>query len=123
MLYKAIRTVRLSLCNFLVGCKQPEAIRPPPIAQVTAKKPADAIFGRVDENGRWQRLRDVKFAPGKTFGWRIRLPCVQPVEYTEIMKLPSKGDFKYDPQELRETTNSADGKTATTHAFVAFIDG
>ena len=76
-----------------------------------------------DDNGRWLRLRDVKFASGKTFGWRIRLPCLQPVEYTEVMKLPAKGDFTFDPQELRETTISADGTVATTLDYAACFDG
>jgi hypothetical protein len=81
------------------------------------------MFGRPDENGRWLRLRDVKFLPGKTFGWRIRLPCLGPIEYTEVMTLPSKGDFTFDPQELRETTISPDGRIATTHDYAACIEG
>lgn len=102
------------------GSSQP--IRQLPERPAT-KKPAEAIFGRPDETGRWLRLREVTFAEGKTFGWRIRLPCRQPVEYTEVMKLPGPGDFTFEPEELRETTISEDKKTATTHDYAACIDG
>ena len=42
------------------------------------------MFGRPDDNGRWLRLREVRFEEGKTFGWRIRLPCRQAVEFLEV---------------------------------------
>ena len=122
MHHKAKRALGLTLCIGFIACNPPPPPPARPIVQLT-KRPVDALFGRPDENGRWLRLRDVKFIPGKTFGWRIRLPCLQPIEYTEVMKLPSKGDFTFDPQELRETTISTDGKIATTHDYAACIDG
>jgi hypothetical protein len=100
-----------------------EAVGQLPVRAPSLAKPAEAIFGRPDDNGRWLRLRDVRFVEGKNFGWRIRLPCRQPVEYTEIMKLPSAGDFTFDPEELRETKISEDKKTLTTHDYAACIDG
>jgi len=81
------------------------------------------MFGRPDDNGRWLRLTEVRFEAGKTFGWRIRLPCRQPIEFTEVMKLPSPGEFTFDPDELRETSISADQRTATTHDYAACIGG
>jgi hypothetical protein len=122
MHHKAKRALALTMCTGFTGCKPPISQPPAPIVQV-AKRPADALFGRPDETGRWLRLRDVKFLPGKTFGWRIRLPCLSPVEYTEVMKLPSKGDFTFDPGDLRETQISPDGTVATTHDYAACIDG
>ncbi len=80
------------------------------------------MFGRPDDNGRWLRLREVRFEDGKTFGWRIRLPCRQAVEFLEVMKLPAPGDFEA-LADARETTISADQKTATTRDFAACIDG
>jgi hypothetical protein len=124
MLHKAIRATGLTVSMALGACNPPAQLPAKPIVQgPVVKRPAEAMFGRPDDNGRWLRLRDVKFMPGKTFGWRIRLPCLQPVEYTEVMKLPSKGDFTFDPQELRETTISADGTVATTHDYAPCIDG
>lgn len=87
------------------------------------KKPAESTFGHPDENGRWLRLRDVRFEEGKAFGWRIRLPCRQPVEYVEVMKMPGPSELSREPGELRETEISADHKTLTTHDFAACISG
>jgi hypothetical protein len=123
MHHKANRGLAMTVCIGLVGCKPPSSPPPLPIDQGRLKRPADVVFGRPDDNGRWLRLRDVKFVPGKTFGWRMRLPCLGPIEYTEVMKLPAKGDFTFDPQELRETTISADGTVATTHDYAACIEG
>jgi hypothetical protein len=124
MLDKAIHALGLTVGIGVLGCNPPEqSPATPQTPSSVAKKPAAAMFGRPDENGRWLRLREVQFLPGKTFGWRIRLPCLQPVEYTEVMKLPAKGDFTFDPQELRETTISPDGTVATTHDYAACIDG
>jgi hypothetical protein len=133
MLHKAIIAVTPVLGLVLLGaCPRPvaspkqgssEPVRQLPVRAQRLKKPAEAIFGRSDESGRWLRLRDVKFVEGKNFGWRIRLPCKQPVEYTEILKLPSAGDFTFDPEELRETKISADKTTLTTHDYAACIDG
>ena len=131
MLHKAIIATGPLLGFVLGACSSPNqgASRPVrqlpvrPASKVVAEKPADATFGRPDDNGRWLRLREVTFVEGKTFGWRIRLPCKQPVEYTEIMKLPAPGDFTFDPDELRETTISDDKKTSTTHDYAACIDG
>ncbi len=130
MLHKAIIAAGPVLVLVLGACSGPQAppkqrsagaIRQLPEQRI--KKPADAIFGRPDDNGRWLRLRDVTFEDGKTFGWRIRLPCRQPVEYLEVMKLPAPGDFTFDPEELRETTVSEDRMTSTTHDYAACIDG
>ncbi|MBA3405856.1 MAG: hypothetical protein H0U13_14445 [Gemmatimonadaceae bacterium] len=131
MLHKAIIGTGPLLGLVLGACSSPKQGASKPVSQLPirletahlTKKPAEAIFGRPDDNGRWLRLRDVKFVEGKTFGWRIRLPCKQPVEYTEIMKLPAPGDFTFDPDELRETTVSADKKTSTTHDYAACIAG
>ncbi len=131
MLHKAIIATSPVLGLVLGACSRPPAspkegssgpIRQLP-KQPAIKKPAESIFGRPDDNGRWLRLREVTFVEGKTFGWRIRLPCRQPVEYTEIMKLPAPGDFTFEPEELRETTISPDKRTATTHDYAACIDG
>jgi hypothetical protein len=82
------------------------------------------MFGRLDENGRFLRLTLVRAVKGKTFGWRIQLPCIGPVEYTETMKLPAPGDWRtLDPVTNRETTISKDGTVATTHDWVACYDG
>ncbi len=81
------------------------------------------MFGRVDERGRWMHLRELGFVAGKQFGWRIRLPCHQPVEFTETMTLPSPGDWTFDPEELPETTIGGNGRIATTHDYAACIDG
>ncbi len=109
----------------LTGCSgsalEP-AIRHVPTV-ITPKPPVAAMFGRPDENGRWLRLRDIKFTAGKVFGWRIHLPCRQPVEFTEIMKLPAPGDWTFSPDDLRETTISGAGKIATTHDFATCTDG
>ena len=69
------------------------------------------------------RLREVRFEEGKSFGWRIRLPCMQPIEYLEVMKLPSPGELTIDPEEIRETTISDDKKTITTRDYAACIAG
>jgi hypothetical protein len=85
------------------------------------KKPAEVAFGRPDETGRWLRLREVRFEEGKVFGWRLRLPCRQPVEFVEVMKLP--GPTAIDLEDLRETTLSSDATTLTTHDYAACIAG
>jgi hypothetical protein len=126
MLHKAKLPIGVLATVLATGCPRP--VLPPPEVRheptiVGPKKPIEAVFGRVDDNGRWLRLRDITFAAGKTFGWRIRLPCRQPVEYTEVMKLPSPGDWTFDPAELRETTISGDGKIATTHDYATCLDG
>jgi hypothetical protein len=134
MLHKAFipQGQRMALVlALLAGCSgrpstqqsSPGAPRQPVERAAGPKKPAEAIFGRPDENGRWLRLREVRFVSGKTFGWRIRLPCRQPIEYTEVMKLPAPGDFTFEPEELPETTISEDQRTATTHNYAACIDG
>jgi hypothetical protein len=87
------------------------------------KQPAEVAFGRPDDTGRWLRLREVRYEEGKVFGWRIRLPCRQPVEYLEVMTLPSPGELAIDPEEIRETTISADKKTITTRDYAACIGG
>jgi hypothetical protein len=94
------------------------------------KDPTAAMFGRRDETGRFVPRTDVKLVDGRSFGWRIRLPCLGPVEYVETMTLPSPGDWtqiiegrKTDPRTLRETTISADGKTTVTHDYATCIDG
>jgi hypothetical protein len=89
--------------------------------KVRAKQAVEAIFGRVDDQGRWMQLRELRFGSGKAFGWRIRLPCRQPIEYREVMKLPSRGDFNLEDQ--RESVVSPDGLSMTTHDFAACIDG
>jgi hypothetical protein len=78
------------------------------------KQPAEVAFGRPDDTGRWLRLREVRYEEGKVFGWRIRLPCRQPVEYLEVMTLPSPGELAIDPEEIRETTISADSRIFVT---------
>jgi hypothetical protein len=88
------------------------------------------MFGRTDTEGRFLRLSEVTLVDSRTFGWRIRLPCLGPVEFVETMSLPSPGDWKNieefrktDPRSLRETVISADGKTTTTHDYAACVDG
>jgi hypothetical protein len=119
----------------LFGCAHPSAPSTRPIAPVTGpsttiRKPIDAMFGRPDAAGRFLRVTDIRIADGKRFGWRIKLPCVGPIEYVETMTLPSPGDWhqiedarKTDPAFLRETTISADGKTTVTHDYAPCIDG
>jgi len=106
------------------GCSAPPVpeIRHVP-TPVALAKPVDALFGRADEQGRWLRLREVTFATGKQFGWRIHLPCHQPVEFTETMTLPAPGDWTFDPSDLPETTISAHGTVATTHDYAPCIGG
>ena len=130
MLHKAIIATGPVLGLLLGACSgspaSPKQRSEGPIRQLPEqriKRPAEAIFGRPDDNGRWLRLRDVTFVEGKTFGWRIRLPCRQPVEYLEVMKLPAPGDFTFEPGELRETTIRTDKKTATTRDYAACIEG
>ena len=99
MLFKAFAP----LLAVVTACPHPSQpprqlpVEPGPAQPITkVRKPAEAIFGRPDEAGRWMRLREVRFEEGKTFGWRIRLPCRQPVEYHEVMRLPSPGDFTFE---------------------------
>lgn len=92
-------------------------------SQQRLKKPAEVAFGRPDAEGRWLRLREVRYEEGQTFGWRIRLPCRQPVAYIEVMSLPSPGELAVDPEEVRETTISEDRKTITTRDYAACIGG
>jgi len=81
------------------------------------------MFGRQDDSGRFLRLTEVRLVPGRTFGWRIRLGCTGPVEYTETLQLPAPGDWSSDPENSRETSISKDGTIATTHDWTACLDG
>jgi hypothetical protein len=119
----------------IAGCPAPAVT--PPLVQPAAKpdpkaprKPAAAMFGRTDESGRFLRLSEVKLVDGRSFGWRIRLPCTGPVEYVETMSLPSPGDWTNieaarasDPRVLRETAISRDGKQTVTHNYAPCVDG
>lgn len=125
-----IRSALFWVGPILLGC----GAKPAPPALVRAapelRQPAAAMFGRTDGAGRFLRLTDLALVDSRTFSWRIRLPCLGPVEFTETMSLPSPGDWKNieaarktDPRALRETTISADGKTTVTHDYAACIDG
>lgn len=123
MVYKAFAGVLVVLAACDRHVPPPRQLPVEPGPRVAPRKPAEVAFGRPDDAGRWMRLREIRFEDGKTFGWRIRLPCLQPVEFVEVMRLPAPGDFTFDPEELRETTISDDKKTATTHDYAACIAG
>jgi hypothetical protein len=120
----------------LLGCAAaPPAPQVPPSPAPTVvtpktRQPAVAMFGRLDEAGRFMRVTDIKHVDGRNFGWRIRLPCTGPVEFTETMRLPAPGDWqsifetrKSEPDHLRQTTITADGKQTITHAYAPCLDG
>src|SRR5688572_3361815 len=104
----------------LIGCGHVTPVIEPvstPSVEVNLRQPAASMFGRVDATGRFLRVTDMKIEDGKRFGWRIKLPCVTPVEYRETMTLPSPGDWrqiedarKTDPNFLRETTITPNGR-------------
>jgi hypothetical protein len=117
----------------LLGCGHSTPVVEPvstPAPEVNLRQPAASMFGRPDATGRFLRVTNLKLDDGKRFGWRIKLPCVTPVEYVETMTLPSPGDWrqieaarKEDPQFLRETTITADGRQTITHDYAPCVDG
>jgi hypothetical protein len=123
-----IRSGPLVIFTFLLGCTGQSATRP--VQPIEPRRPAAAMFGRIDKDGRFLRLSELQLIDSRQFVWRIQLPCLGPVEYVETMTLPAPGDWKNieegrkaDPRSLRETTISADGKTTVTHDYAACVDG
>ena len=86
-------------------------------------RPIVALFGRWDEDTKFERANEIERTEGQLFGWRIKTRCTGPLKFREVMRLPAPGDWAFTPEELPGTTISEDSTTTTTIDYAACKQG
>jgi len=109
----------------LAGCWHDSVSDPAVAPIVITPKPglphvAAAEFGVFEDGATFVKSPTIKLAAGVAYGWRIRLPCHEMVDFRETLKMPSPGDWHVD---LKTTKISADRTQVVTEDALACFNG
>ena len=108
----------------MAGCwhdSTPDPVVPPIVINPKPAIPhvAAAEFGVFVDGQAFVKSPTIKLAAGVAYGWRIRLPCREMVDFRETLKMPSPGDWHVNAK----TKISADRTQVVTEDALACFNG
>lgn len=115
-----VQTAIASALSWVGACQSQPSQMAAPIAPTVPplRKPIATLFGVVEDH-EFVRQSNIELSEGTGFGWRIKLPCVEPMLFRETLQLPKPGGW---PDRVG-TQVSEDRTRAVVEEYSGCYDG
>lgn len=97
------------------------AAPPGPAPSPAPRKPVAAAFGTLEEHV-FERTARIELHTEMRYGWRIKLPCIEPTRFRETVQFPKAGAWTGD-RFSRDSKVSDDRTRAVIEEFSGCYDG